>query len=51
MRCPALHAVIRATYRVGGGTGGNVPANIINTIIEPVIYGVTVTNEAAASVV
>ena len=46
---PGLWAVIRATYRVGGGTGGNVPPNTINTIIEPVIYGVSVTNEAPAT--
>lgn len=46
---PGLHAIIRATYRVGGGTGGNVPANTINTIIEPVLYGVSVTNPDPAS--
>ena len=46
---PGLHAVIRATYRVGGGTGGNVPPNVINTIIEPVVYGVSVNNPEAAS--
>lgn len=46
---PGLHGIIRATYRVGGGTSGNVPANVINTIIEPVLYGVSVTNELAAT--
>lgn len=46
---PGLHGVIRATYRVGGGTSGNVPANTINTIIEPVIYGVSVSNEDPAT--
>jgi uncharacterized phage protein gp47/JayE len=46
---PPLHSVIRATYRVGGGTGGNVPANTINTIIEPVIYGVSVSNPEPAT--
>lgn len=46
---PGLHAIIRATYRVGGGTGGNVPANTINTIIEPVMYGVSVTNPDPAT--
>lgn len=46
---PGLHAIIRATYRVGGGTSGNVPPNVINTIIEPVIYGVSVTNPEAAT--
>lgn len=46
---PGLHAVIRATYRVGGGTSGNVPPNVINTIIEPVLYGINVTNPEAAT--
>jgi uncharacterized phage protein gp47/JayE len=46
---PPLHSIVRATYRVGGGTSGNVPANSINTIIEPVIYGVSVTNEDPAT--
>ena len=46
---PGLHAIVRATYRVGGGTGGNVPANTVNTIIEPVLYGVSVTNPDAAT--
>jgi uncharacterized phage protein gp47/JayE len=46
---PGLHAVVRATYRVGGGTGGNVPANTINTIIEPVLFGVSVTNPDPAT--
>lgn len=46
---PPLHAVIRATYRVGGGTEGNVPANTINTIIEPVMYGVSVSNPEPAT--
>lgn len=46
---PGLHGIIRATYRVGGGTSGNVPANTINTIIEPVIYGVSVSNEDPAT--
>ena len=46
---PGLHAVVRATYRVGGGTAGNVPASSISTIVQPVLYGVTVTNPDAAS--
>ena len=46
---PPLHSIIRATYRVGGGTGGNVPPNTINTLVEPVIYGVSVTNPDAAT--
>lgn len=46
---PGLHAVVRATYRVGGGSGGNVPASSITTVVQPVLYGVTVTNPDAAS--
>lgn len=46
---PGLHAVVRASYRVGGGSSGNVPASVISTIVEPVLYGVTVTNEDAAT--
>lgn len=46
---PGLHSVVRASYRVGGGTGGNVPANTITTIIEPVVYGVSVTNPDPAT--
>jgi uncharacterized phage protein gp47/JayE len=46
---PGLHAIVRATYRVGGGTAGNVPASSINTIVQPVLYGITVTNPLPAS--
>lgn len=40
---PALHAVIRATYRVGGGRVV-VGANTVNTLVEPDIPNITVTN-------
>lgn len=46
---PGLHAVVRATYRVGGGTSGNIPPSTVNIIVEPVIYGVSVTNPDAAT--
>ena len=46
---PGLHSIVRATYRVGGGTSGNVPASTLTTLIEPVRYGVTVTNPLPAS--
>lgn len=41
---PAIHAVIKADYRVGGGADGNVALNSVTTLVEPVIYGVSVTN-------
>lgn len=46
---PALGAAITATYRVGGGTRGNVAANRINKIIGSIPAGITATNPLAAS--
>jgi uncharacterized phage protein gp47/JayE len=46
---PDAHSVIRATYRVGGGSDGNVSASTITTLVTPAIQGVTVTNPAAAT--
>lgn len=49
---PAAGAEIKATYRVGGGTHGNVAANTIQTILAPsplTQLGVKVTNPRAAS--
>lgn len=48
-RIPAIHSSILATYRVGGGTDGNVAAGSITSIAEPVIYGVSVTNPVPAT--
>lgn len=46
---PGLHAVVRATYRVGGGASGNIPPENATTLVQPVLYGVTVTNPDAAT--
>jgi len=49
---PAAGAVIQATYRVGGGTHGNVAANTIQTILAPsplTQLGVKVTHPQAAT--
>ncbi|BAP56296.1 hypothetical protein THII_1999 [Thioploca ingrica] len=49
---PAAGAEIKATYRVGGGTHGNVAANTIQTILAPsplTQLGVKVTNPQAAT--
>lgn len=45
---PALHGTIRATYRVGGGVRGNVSIGSVNVIVDPVLYGISVTNPAPA---
>lgn len=44
---PALHAVIEASYRVGGGVA-DVGANQIRTLVEPIIPGLLVNNPLAA---
>jgi Baseplate J-like protein len=49
---PAAGAEIKATYRVGGGTHGNVAANTIQTILAPsplTQLGVKVTHSQAAT--
>lgn len=49
---PANGSEIRATYRVGGGLQGNVPANSIQTIVDApqlVLVGAQVTNPTAAT--
>ncbi len=49
---PPVGAIIRATYRVGGGTQGNVPANTIQTIVDApqlALLGITVTNPQPAT--
>lgn len=49
---PATGSVIRATYRVGGGTHGNVPANSIQTIADAPqlsLLAVEVTNPEPAT--
>lgn len=45
---PPLHSTIRATYRVGGGSAGNVAIGTVKVIVDPVLYGVSVTNPAVA---
>jgi hypothetical protein len=50
--CPELGAEIRATYRIGGGAAGNVPANAIATIVgapQLALLGARVTNPAPAT--
>ncbi|MEC4018809.1 baseplate J/gp47 family protein [Streptomyces sp. H27-D2] len=49
---PPSGALIRATYRVGGGTAGNVPANAVTTIVgapQLALLGATVANPAPAT--
>jgi hypothetical protein len=49
---PPSGSVIRATYRVGGGAAGNVPADAVTTIIDApqlALLGATVTNPAPAT--
>ncbi len=49
---PSSGAEIRATYRIGGGAQGNVPAESINTIIdapELTLINASVSNEEAAT--
>jgi len=45
-RVPTNSSVIYATYRVGGGTSGNVAANTIKTILTNNQVGLTVLNTA-----
>ena len=47
-RIPELHGVIQATYRVGGGTDGNVPSGSVDTIVEPTLTGISVRNDLPA---
>jgi len=49
---PPQGAVVRATYRVGGGPAGNVPAEAITTIVNApqlALLGATVSNPAPAT--
>jgi hypothetical protein len=49
---PPAGAVIRATYRIGGGLAGNVPANTVLTIVNApqlAALGATVTNPGPAT--
>lgn len=48
-RIPPANAQILVTYRVGGGTQGNVNANSITNILTNYSSGLTVNNTAAAS--
>jgi hypothetical protein len=49
---PSSGAVVRATYRVGGGSPGNLPADTIRTIVNApqlALLGARVTNPAPAT--
>ncbi|MFF1380461.1 baseplate J/gp47 family protein [Streptomyces sp. NPDC058308] len=49
---PPQAAAIRATYRVGGGSAGNVPAGAVTTIVgapQLALLGATVSNPAPAT--
>jgi Baseplate J-like protein len=49
---PRQGALVRATYRVGGGRAGNVPAHAITTVVdapELAVLGATVTNPDPAT--
>lgn len=47
-KIPPLNKAIYATYRVGGGTEGNVSAGSLTEIITGYTTGLSVTNQAAA---
>ena len=47
-RIPATSGSITATYRVGAGSAGNVPANKLTFFLTNAVAGVTVTNQEAA---
>lgn len=48
-RIPAAAGTITASYRVGLGSAGNVPAGTLTYFLTNAVAGVTVTNAAAAS--
>jgi hypothetical protein len=48
-RIPPLNKTIYATYRVGGGTEGNVSAGSLTEILTGFSSGLTVTNQSAAA--
>lgn len=48
-KIPPMHGRIYASYRVGGGIAGNVPTGAISQIVEPIIPGMSVTNNEVAS--
>lgn len=48
-RIPPTSGVINATYRVGAGKSGNVPANKLTYFLTNFSAGLTVTNQNAAS--
>jgi uncharacterized phage protein gp47/JayE len=48
-RIPPTSGVINATYRVGAGKSGNVPANKLTYFLTNFSAGLTVTNQSAAS--
>lgn len=48
-RIPPLNKAIYATYRVGGGTIGNVPAGSLTEILTGFSSGLSVTNQSAAA--
>lgn len=47
-RIPTTAGTITATYRVGAGAGGNIPANKLTFFLTNALAGVTVNNQAAA---
>lgn len=47
-KIPPYGKTIRATYRVGGGTVGNVSAGSLTEILDLNVSGLTVTNQSAA---
>jgi hypothetical protein len=48
-RIPPSAGSILATYRVGAGSAGNVPAGAINTFLTNINFGITASNQVAAS--
>jgi hypothetical protein len=48
-KIPPINAEIFATYRVGGGVGGNVPADSIKYILTNAVSGLTVNNQGVAA--
>lgn len=48
-KIPPASAVVRASYRVGGGEGGNVPAGSIVEMVNPITNVTSLTNLVAAT--
>lgn len=48
-KIPPLNKTVRASYRVGGGTVGNVPSGAITEVLTNYVSGLIVVNQSAAA--